>query len=95
MICYNLPMNAETRVALKRTATMICSMAVIVCFGYATGGAAGYLAGRGRPLAILLGLLGGGCFTCLSFAIWRSYLTDIEPGNARDRGDEEPPPSNP
>ena len=81
-------MNIETAATVKRIATMICSVAVMVCFGYAIGGAGGYLIGRGRPLVILLGLAGGAVFTCAAFAIWRLYLKDIEVLNGQDERDE-------
>ncbi|MDR1137779.1 MAG: hypothetical protein LBK91_05595 [Synergistaceae bacterium] len=81
-------MNIESAATLKRIATLICSMAVIVCMGYAIGGAGGYLTGKGRPLVILLGLAGAAFFTCVSLGIWRSYLKDIAILNGRDREDE-------
>jgi hypothetical protein len=81
-------MNIETAAIFKRVATMICSIAVIVCLGYAIGGAGGYLVGRGRPLVILMGLAGGAVFTYLSFRIWRLYLEDVEVLNGQDKEDE-------
>ncbi|MDR1510610.1 MAG: hypothetical protein LBS53_13350 [Synergistaceae bacterium] len=80
-------MNIETTATLKRMATLVCSITVIVCLGYAIGGAGGYLTGNGRPLVILLGLAGGVVFTCLSFWIWRGYLKDIATLNGQDEED--------
>ena len=85
-------MIVETRATIKRIATMLCSMTVLVSLGYAVGGAGGYLAGQGRPLAIILGLLGGAVFTYLSLAIWKSYLRDIEIIDGRGQGGGEPLP---
>jgi hypothetical protein len=84
-------MNLETSATLKRIATLICSMTVIVCLGYAIGGAGGYLVGKGRPLVILLGLSGGAVFTCASLRIWQAYLKDAAILNARDEEGEGPP----
>ena len=77
---------------MKRIATMFCSMAVLVCFGYAVGGAGGYLVGRGSPRAIILGLLGGAALTCASLQLWKSYIADVEIIDAPEQEDEEPPP---
>ena len=82
----------ERRATLKRIATLLCSITVLIFFGRAVGGAGGYLAGRGRPNAILWGILGAGVFTWLSFFIWKSYLRDIGIPRERDGGDELPPP---
>jgi hypothetical protein len=71
---------------------MICSMAVLVCFGYAVGGAGGYLVGQGRPRAIIFGLLGGAVLVCASLQIWKSYIADVEIIDARDREGGSPPP---
>jgi hypothetical protein len=78
-------MDVETRITLKRLATLICSMTVIVCLGYAIGGTGGYLVGQGRPLVILFGILGGIAFTYLSLLIWKSYLKDVDSLNERER----------
>ena len=81
----------EVRPVLKRIATMLCSIAVLFFFGHAVGGAGGYLAGRGRPDVILLGILGAAVFAWLSFFIWKSYLRDIDIPEGRDEGGEQPP----
>jgi hypothetical protein len=81
-------MNVESSAILKRVATLICSMLTIICMGYAVGGAGGYLAGKGRPLAILLGLAGAAVSACASFSVWRSYLKDAEFLNRREKEDE-------
>ena len=79
------------RATLKRIATLLCAVAVLIFFGHAIGGAGGYLAGRGRPFVILWGVSGAVVFTWLSFFIWKSYLRDIGVLEERDEGGEPPP----
>ncbi|MDR3279688.1 MAG: hypothetical protein LBT23_04170 [Synergistaceae bacterium] len=71
-------MNVETSITVKRIATLICSMTVIVFFGYALGGVGGYLMGRGQPRTIAWGLAGGSLLAYMAIRIWRSYLKDVE-----------------
>jgi hypothetical protein len=85
-------MNAEHKIILKRIITLICSMTVMVCLGHAIAGMGGYLVGRGRPAYVLLGLCGGGVFSCAAFAVWKSYLKDITSADEREREDEGPLP---
>ena len=89
---YNLCMIVEKRATMKRIATMLCSVAVLFFFGHAIGGAGGYLAGRGRPGAIVWGVTGAIVFTWLSFLIWKSYLRDVGILEERDEEDVQPPP---
>ncbi|MDR1965428.1 MAG: hypothetical protein LBQ36_01850, partial [Synergistaceae bacterium] len=82
----------EARITAKRIATLVCSMAVIVFYGYALGGAGGYLFGRGRPKVIALGLAGGACLTYIALALWKSYLSDVSESDGRGPEGGPPPP---
>jgi hypothetical protein len=83
-------MNIENRATAKRIATLVCSVSVIILYGYAIGGAGSYLAGDGHPWPIAWGLVGGSVLVFAAFKIWRSYLEDVVILNEREKKDEEP-----
>ncbi len=61
----------------KRLLVLFLSIGTIVAFGYALGGMGGYLYGKGRPLVVAAGLIGGCVSACAALRLWKSYLEDI------------------
>ena len=62
---------------LKRLSVLFLSFGTIIAFGYALGGLGGYMFGKGKPLVIAAGLVGGVVSGALALIIWRTYLNDI------------------
>ncbi len=61
----------------RRISVLCLSIGTIVAYGYALGGLGGYMFGRGRPLLVAAGLIGGTLCAWLALHIWRVYLDEI------------------
>ena len=69
----------------KRLLVLFLSFGTIIAFGYALGGLGGYMYDKGKPLVIAAGLIGGCASAAAAMKIWRSYLTDIEAEDAKNK----------
>ena len=69
----------------KRLLVLFLSFGTIIAFGYALGGLGGYMYDKGKPLVIAAGLIGGCASAAAAMKIWRSYLTDIEADDAKNK----------
>lgn len=66
----------------KRMLILYLSLGTIIAYGYALGGAGGYLFGKGRPFVAAGGLVCGTLCAWAALRLWRSYLNDIEANDA-------------
>lgn len=69
----------------KRLLVLFLSFGTIIAFGYALGGLGGYMYDKGKPLVIAAGLIGCCASAAAAMKIWRSYLTDIEAEDAKNK----------
>lgn len=61
----------------KRILVLCLSFSTIVSYGYALGGLGGYLLGKGKPLVIAAGFIGGTICAVLALRIWKVYIEEI------------------
>lgn len=61
----------------KRLIVLCLSFGAIIGYGYALGGLGGYLMGKGKPLIIAAGLIGGTICVVVALKLWRVYLDEL------------------
>lgn len=62
---------------VTRILVLCLSFSTMICYGYALGGLGGYLFGRGKPLVIAAGLVGGTLCALMALRIWKRCLDEI------------------
>ena len=67
----------NNRIVFLRITVLCLSMSTMIGYGYALGGLGGYLFGKGRPMVIAMGFIGGTLCALVELRLWRIYLNDL------------------